>query len=272
MNDDKIITALRSLDHAPQLPLDETGRRRAAARLQQILATDPKPDVLTSQVTRRSSAIRWVAIPAAIVLVAAAAAVIPGLGNSESAYASWTPTPTSIDAAEQAVAFAACLSAGVTASSPEIVLAERRGEWVGLAYTSANGLTSTCLTHLPVGSPHADNVMTGSASDSDAIVAGGQLSEGAMSSYFSRGRSSLFAQGDAPALTFVSGDVGEDVTGLTIRTADGLSVQATVHEGRYIAWWPGRGGAQGDAQPVLTYDIALSDGTVLKDAEPTMPQ
>ncbi|TFC30734.1 hypothetical protein E3O55_07595 [Cryobacterium sp. MDB1-18-2] len=271
MNDDKIITALRSIDHAPQIPLDDTGRRRADARLQQILATDPKPEVLTSHVSRRSSVTRWVAIPAAIVLVAAAAAVIPGLGNPESAYASWTPTPTSIDAADQAVASAACLSGGITTPSPGILLAERRGEWVGLAYTSTNGQTSTCLTHLPVDSPHADNVMTGTASDSDAIVARGQFSEGAMSSYFSRGRSSFFARGDAPAVTVASGNVGEDVTGVTIKTADGLSVQATVEEGRYIAWWPGRGGAQGDAQPVLAYDIALSDGTVHKDAEPTRP-
>ncbi len=44
---------------------------------------------------------------------------------------------------------------------------------------------------------------------------------------------------DGHALTIVDGAVGAGVTGVTITRSDGSSVQATVKNGWYLAWWPG---------------------------------
>jgi hypothetical protein len=41
------------------------------------------------------------------------------------------------------------------------------------------------------------------------------------------------------ALTLVDGRTGAGVTTVTIERSDGSSVQATVFNGRYLAWWPG---------------------------------
>ena len=41
------------------------------------------------------------------------------------------------------------------------------------------------------------------------------------------------------ALTLVDGRAGAGVTAVTIDRSDGSSVQATVTDGWYLAWWPG---------------------------------
>jgi hypothetical protein len=41
------------------------------------------------------------------------------------------------------------------------------------------------------------------------------------------------------ALTLVDGRTGAGVTAVTIHRSDGSSVQATVTNGWYLAWWPG---------------------------------
>ena len=41
------------------------------------------------------------------------------------------------------------------------------------------------------------------------------------------------------ALTLVDGRTGAGVTAVTIERSDGSSVQATVTNGWYLAWWPG---------------------------------
>jgi hypothetical protein len=74
------------------------------------------------------------------------------------------------------------------------------------------------------------------------------------------------------------GAVGEEVAGVTIH-AGSLAVEASVQNGRYAAWWPGpafEGGppepsGKGGPEPILTYDLTLTDGTVIRDAQPTLP-
>ncbi len=44
---------------------------------------------------------------------------------------------------------------------------------------------------------------------------------------------------DGHALTMVDGPVGAGVTGVTVIRSNGSSVQATVQNGWYLAWWPG---------------------------------
>jgi hypothetical protein len=61
-----------------------------------------------------------------------------------------------------------------------------------------------------------------------------------------------------------------------ITTADGDIVHATVENGRFIAWWPGRAfgdeiEGNGGPAPDLSYRITLTDGTVTDDAQPVLP-
>ena len=44
---------------------------------------------------------------------------------------------------------------------------------------------------------------------------------------------------DGHALTMVDGPVGAGVTGVTVIRSNASSVQATVQNGWYLAWWPG---------------------------------
>ena len=57
------------------------------------------------------------------------------------------------------------------------------------------------------------------------------------------GQIQLFGSGiensSGQALTLVDGRVGAGVTSVTIDRSDGVSVQATVSGGWYLAWWPG---------------------------------
>jgi hypothetical protein len=59
---------------------------------------------------------------------------------------------------------------------------------------------------------------------------------------------------DGHALTMVDGPVGAGVTGVTITRSDGSSVQATVKNGWYLAWWPG-------TERAVTAQVASAAGT-----------
>jgi hypothetical protein len=64
-------------------------------------------------------------------------------------------------------------------------------------------------------------------------------------------------------LTMVDGPIGAGVTGVTITRSDGSSVQATVKNGRYLAWWPG-------TQRAVTAHVATANGTATQSF-PTAP-
>jgi hypothetical protein len=78
--------------------------------------------------------------------------------------------------------------------------------------------------------------------------------------------------------SITDGAVGEGVTGVTIH-AGTFTVSASVQNGRYVAWWPGPAFRDGPVEPsgkggpelMLTYDLALTDGTVLRNVQPTRP-
>jgi hypothetical protein len=78
--------------------------------------------------------------------------------------------------------------------------------------------------------------------------------------------------------SITDGAVGEGVTAVTIH-AGRFTVNASVQNGWYAAWWPGAAfesgprEPDGDAgpQPSLTYDLTLADGTVVHNAQPTSP-
>ena len=69
---------------------------------------------------------------------------------------------------------------------------------------------------------------------------------------------------DGNALTMVDGPVGAGVTAVNITRSDGSSVQATVKNGWYLAWWPG-------AERAVTAQVTSTSGTSTQSF-PTAPQ
>lgn len=271
---------LRALDAAPPVELDDTGRRRARAKLHQILATDPVRPGPGSVPRRWPRAVRWAAVPAAAVV--AATWVAPALLGADPAYASWTPAPQEITAADRAVADAACRDADLRLDPPSLDLAERRGEWVGLLYTGTHveggPAAATCMVYLPIGDQKADEVDIAVGGGQGAVPVDGQFTQGPISEYGGP-NPWPFGRQDRPVVSFTHGELGDDVVAVTIHTADGQAVEATVDGGRYAAWWPGRAlephiQSSGVLRldPSFNYSITLRDGTVVENAQPTMPR
>jgi len=84
--------------------------------------------------------------------------------------------------------------------------------------------------------------------------------------------------GYQPPASFTSGTVGTGVVGVTIHAGPQV-ITATVKNGRYVAWWPGKAFADGPQQPsgqggpavILTYDVTLTDGTTKTNVSPAPP-
>ena len=81
--------------------------------------------------------------------------------------------------------------------------------------------------------------------------------------------------GDQPPASFTNGSAGAGVVGVTIHAGPQV-ITATVKNGRYVAWWPGKAFADGPRQPsgkggpavILTYDVTLTDGTTKTNVSP----
>jgi hypothetical protein len=260
-------TTLRSLDAAvATLTVEE--QRRAGAALDRIVATAPSKVSGLPAPPRRSRR-RLVLVPTAALTLAVGWLVIPGGGGGDMAYASWTATPTAVASGDLDAAAAACRDrlggrgSSIDMDRARLVLAERRGDIVAVLYrTEVPDLSGSCLVHLPRGSTDADVVDDGVGGSSGPAPI-------APASSFTQG--AIFSSNEA---SITDGAVGDEVTGVTIH-AGRLTVTASVQNGRYVAWWPGsafRSGpdrASGDAGPqlMLTYDLTLSDGTVIHDAQ-----
>ncbi|PPH85286.1 hypothetical protein [Rathayibacter sp. AY1D3] len=279
MNHDLTTTVLKSLDSAPSSGPTDISKRRAEAGLQQILATDVETSTNGSRVRTRRSRASWIALPFAAAAVAAGVTVVSGVATPDPAYASWTPEPTPLNAVEQKIAGDACIDPWrqEDLQSPQLVLAERRGEWVGVVYADAYPAVTTCLMYFPEGSDRVRNVHAGRSGGQGAIPVDGEFTDGSMSQFTETG---LFGIGAYPTVSFNVGDVGPDVEAVTITSADGEEVDATVENGRFVAWWPGRvfgsdGSGQtgyGGPEPDLAYRITLRDGTVVNDAQTIRPE
>ncbi len=263
---------LKSLDSAPDVYLDDVTRRRAEARKAQILASAPPQSA--ARLTRvRPWRRRWMLTVAGLAAAAVTGVVLVGTLTPTPAYASWSPTPTPLSTGELAIAGTACVDSGGQTGA-KVVLAERRGDWIGVAATTPYPGVVTCLVYLPIGANRAAHVMSSFSGGQGAIPTQGQFTDGAISEYQQRG---IFGIGTSPAAAFNVGDVGPDVSAVDITTADGELVHATVHEGRFIAWWPGsafgdKTEGNGGPAPDLSYQITLTDGTVINNAQPVLPK
>jgi hypothetical protein len=154
------------------------------------------------------------------VSIAAAVGAVVTLGSSAApAFAGWQRTPSAPAAGQLAQAAQAC---GQDLGSP--VLTDSRGPYTAAIY--ANSSTSaTCLSGNGVSMSSGSNWAT----PTPATIAAGQIQPGGGGTRDSAGN----------ALTLVDGRTGAGVTAVTIERSDGSSVQATVSNGWYLAWWPG---------------------------------
>jgi hypothetical protein len=165
--------------------------------------------------------------------IAAAFAAIVALGSSAApAFAGWQSTPTTPAPGQLAQAAQAC---GQNLGSP--VLSDSRGPYTASIY--ANSTTSdVCL------SGNGVSMSSRSTSATPATVAAGQIQLNGGGTRDGAGNS----------LTLVDGRTGASVTAVTIERSDGSSVQATVTNGWYLAWWPGTVAA-------TTAEVTTASGT-----------
>jgi hypothetical protein len=304
--------ALRRLDPAGPLR-SSSSQARAAALLDRILATDPEAGrgapglgdfaemdsarlaLLTPSPPRRG--LRRVALASvAAAVLTAGAIVLPGR-SPDYAYADWTATPTSVTDHDATRAAAACResvgSVGDGGDGPSFPasqlatrLVERRGAWV-LALLSARTAENytwdaSCIVHLPAGGEGSPVVVDwgGSGGGGWPEPPGAQLTLGGVSEFGPTSSIDALIRGvprHSETFSTTNGQVGPDVVGVTIH-AGGRTVQASVADGTYAAWWPGPAFdhstpsapiGDGGPDPALTYDLTLRDGTVRRDATPT---
>lgn len=285
---------LRSLDTA-SASLTAEERERAVATLERIVASPTTESQRSAALAPVPRATRrpWrsmILVPAtALVLTLAmivGSVVVQRGGDDDAAYASWTTAPAPVAGADLDAAADACrdhlhryYADTMDADRAKLALAERRGEYVvALYHTDYPDMSANCLMHNPPGSA-ADVVDSGAGgSTGPALKAPPRgFTEGAIGG-FARGAIARGEIDESRAFSITDGAVGEEVTGVTIHAGD-FTVEASVQNGRYAAWWPGpafEGGppepsGRGGPEPILTYDLTLTDGSVIRDAQPTFP-
>lgn len=279
--------ALRQLDPAGRADdgraaaLTPHERGRADATFERIVSSDPvaarastsslsgistaRPPSGTARWPRRPR--RWWPVWIGVVAVAAALAVpglVPGvLPNRDVAYASWTPKPVRLTPTESAAAVAACLQAHGLRHEPaaEPLIAERRGEWTYVLIPLSGDLEASCIMSTDAttdGTRPRDGVWLGGAGDQPPLKAGAR--------HLYRTVSGIGGTGEG-LLSFTEGVAGRDVVGVTITTPRGMTVVASVDNGRYAAWWPA--GENKLTNPEIsgaaTFELTLRDGTTSRE-------
>lgn len=290
---------LRSLDAASGVHTDP---RRREATLATILAspagvsrapataaTPPATVVPLGAARRRRRGMRRLALAGvAAATITGTAFVLPTMTASPS-FASWTAVPAAVAEADATEAARACRDKTDSHLEGEdwfmgsrlaTRLAERRGDHVAVLLTGTGSrqtpeVSASCVVHLPVGDTEAGNVAwAGSGGGGFAPPGEREFYEGAMSTLSTGG---LFSQGEP--VSFVNGRLGAGITKLTIHARD-ISVDASIKDGTYAAWWPGElfsgedpgPSGEGGPEPELTYDVTYADGTVALDVGPATPR
>jgi hypothetical protein len=193
---------------------------------------------------------RWATVGVATAAAAAALLVfgITGSGPA-SAFAGWTANPTPAAANELHAAEAACGSDPTLASlSP--TLSDTRGPYSMLVFAGASS-TTICIARLGdaaggVGASSqavAPTVIGQYGAVATSSIAPGKISPHA--GIYLKPKNALFSGSSAgQGLRVLTGQVGPDVTAVTLVLNDGSSVEATTENGWFAAWWPSLQGVQ----------------------------
>lgn len=230
---------LRSLDPAPT-----RGDRATSPAAQQLLLrvlSTPRPPLAQPSSPAPSHIVRARRSPlprrrwllAAGALVAGAVLVPTGHGGSGAAFASWTPVPAALPAVEAAAAQAECLAAGPDpAGTVTAAVSERRGDYA-FTLVATDRAVGSCLL--------LDATPTGpDGQQEQGAISWGPADQlplpSALGITVQRGATYSSAAG---SYTSAAGRVGADVVAVQIAPAGEQSVQASVADGFFIAWWPG---------------------------------
>ncbi|WP_432537933.1 hypothetical protein [Kineococcus arenarius] len=205
--------------------------------------------------------------------------VLDGARSTQMALASWTPTPTPLSQQEVDLVGPACREdlaefdeVSIDLDQARLQLAERRGDVVALLYwTPDPDMSGTCMVRNVPGSDDVDVISAG-------IAGGSGPARMAPAHGYTQGMVSQEKISGAGIISLTDGAAGADVLGITIHAGE-YTVEASVREGRYVAWWPGpalRGeppasSGRDDSTLLLTYDLTLTDGTVIRDVIATLP-
>jgi len=193
--------------------------------------------------------------------VAVAATLVGLLGPwSTPAFAGWSSQPTSPSSGQLSTAEAACSTLATNladapgstapATLPPESLIDVRGPYTLLVYGSTS--PTICVLGNGYSSLHeagqAAIGMSSAPNDGNTVV---HQSTGSDS--FTTDPSSTPPAPDAAAIdinnttvdngqyfSLIEGQVGSQVTGATVVLSDGSSVEATVSNGLFAAWWPGQ--------------------------------
>jgi hypothetical protein len=232
-----MLATLRSLD--PADPDVDPHSPRARATLERILTTDPGHHPNRTPVKARSRRAFRLATAASVTVIIAAAAfvILPSLTTGDSAFASWTATPSGLPGQAAAGAAADCRAAQLDGPGAEysddlrladVAIAERRGEWTLVVLAGSDGFSALCITDEStplfrdwfgsIGAP------TNYATPDPRDVVATDLGTGAI---------------DAGELSVAAGYFGSDVTGVVYQSASHGEVAATVSAGRFALWLPG---------------------------------
>lgn len=298
---------LRPFDAAPSSVVNETTRIRSKARLEQILATSPArvpanqvpPHRVPSVVRRRVRRLRWAGIPVAALLVVGAGVLLPGGPSTTPAFAGWSASAepligTDLDAADSACRTAIASGRPRFAVGDGPVVAERRGDWAFLTFVRDGGLDAlgpggsgfSCLTELG-GATSPLTIVGGTGiqvvsgpSDLHEAIIGARTASNWVRSTLDSDQVSVGSVGQyrltRGSFSLVAGTVGLDVESMTVHTDVGLSVHATIADGRFAAWWPDTRLAENlvtasdghlvDLGGATRFSVTLRDGTVLDPA------
>jgi hypothetical protein len=199
-----------------------------------------------------------------VAVLGAAAVVVPVLTSAgDKAYASWSPQPVPLAPIESAAAAEACLAAVHRQAAPPVtpVLAERRGGWTYVLLRPAEDVSTSCLMPTDeIGrSPAADH-RRWFWSDDEEVPGPVRDPEGI------RVDSAATGTTEEGLFSYSEGAVGDDVVDVTVTTPRGVTVTASVANGRYAAWWPA--GQNRLRSPEISrapeIDVTLADGTTYR--------
>jgi hypothetical protein len=169
---------------------------------------------------------------------AGALALVISLGAGASdAFAGWTARPTAAAPGQLAAAQASCEAGQSPIGGLPLQLSDTRGPFTFSIYADANS-SATCIK-----GPSFTAISGSMSSDTVTVPAGRIL----LSSSHARSRA-----GDAYSVA--EGRAGAGVTGVTLTLDDGSTVQATVGNGWFVAWWP-------SSHVVKSAELATASGT-----------
>jgi len=223
--------------------------------IERLLGVDYRPRT-------RSPRTRLVLSGSGVAAIATAAGIaITTIGPGvQSAFASWSPTPTIPASGQVTAAEATCSTAvGVLAQHPlpvteapgpfanvdwQPTAQDVRGLFTLVSYQGTAGTTTDVAACLSGGSSWSvgPQVLMAETDPASSLSASGVANEAATWN---------IASGDTVAL----GQVGSAVTGITLSLSDGTQLVTTVGNGYFTAWWPSNA-------TMLSADVTSAQGTV----------